>query len=51
MLVDQALNPTHLNWPEAAAAVKADRAEPELGSVLVALDVNMRRFVRIARVK
>jgi hypothetical protein len=50
-LLDQALNPTNLDRLEAAAALEADRAEPELGGVLAALDVNVRRFVRVTRVE
>jgi hypothetical protein len=48
VLFDQALNPTNLSRPEASAALKANGAELELGGVRIALDVNVRRFFRIA---
>jgi hypothetical protein len=48
VLLDEALNPANLRRPEAAAALETDGAEPELGGVLVALDVNVRWLVRIA---
>ena len=51
MLLDQALKPPNLNRPEAAAALESDRIEPELGGVLVTLDVNVRRLLRIAGVE
>jgi hypothetical protein len=51
VLLDQALNPTNLNRPEAAAALEANGAEPELGGILVALDVDVRRLLRVARVE
>jgi hypothetical protein len=50
-LLDQTLNPTNLNRPEAAAALEANAAEPKLGDVVIALDVNMRRFLGVARVE
>jgi hypothetical protein len=33
------------------APLKADRVEPELGFAIVTLDVDMRRFVPVARVE
>src|SRR5437867_9949160 len=51
VLLDQALSSTNLDRPEAAAAFEANRVEPELRGVLGALDVNVRRFICVARVE
>ncbi len=51
MLLDQSLNPPNLSGSEAAAALKAHGAQPELRRILVAFDVNMPRLIPIARVE
>jgi hypothetical protein len=50
-LLNQSLNPSNLNRLEAAAGLEANGAQPELRRVLISLDVNVRRLVRIARVE
>jgi hypothetical protein len=42
------LNPANLNRPEATAALEANGAQPELGAVVISLDVNMLRLLRVA---
>ena len=44
MLADERGDPVELRTPEASALVEADRIEPELGKVLVALHVDVRRL-------
>src|SRR5437762_13605760 len=44
VLLDQTLNPTNLSRREAAAALEANGTEPEFGGIVIALDVNVRRF-------
>ena len=44
MLADKRRDPVQLRAPEAAALVEADGVEPELGQVLVALHVDVRRL-------
>ena len=44
MLADEGGHPVELRTPEAAALVEADGVEPELGQVLVALHVDVRRL-------
>ncbi len=41
MLFNQALNLSNLNRLESAADLEANRAQPELRSVLISFDVNM----------
>jgi hypothetical protein len=48
---NQPLNPIKFNTSEASALLQSHRFEPELGFAPVALDVNMRRFVTVTRVK
>jgi len=48
VLLDQPLNPTNLNRLEATAALEANGAQPELGAVVISLDVNVRRLLRVA---
>jgi hypothetical protein len=42
------LNSTNFNRLEATAALEANRAQPELGAVLISLDVNVRGLLRVA---
>jgi hypothetical protein len=51
MLLNQSLNPSHLNRLEVTTALEANGAEPEFRCVLVSLDMNVRRLIRIARVE
>jgi hypothetical protein len=51
VLLDQTLNSTDLSRSEPATAPEPNRAEPELGGVLIALDVDMRRLDRVAGVE
>ena len=44
MIADEPGHPVELRTPEAAALVEADGIEPELGHVLVALHVDVRRL-------
>src|SRR5438093_493157 len=50
VLLNQPLNPTNLNRLETPAALEANGAQPELGAVVISLDVNVRRLFRVARV-
>ena len=51
MLLNQSLNSSDLNRLEAAAALEANGAKPELCRILILLDVNMRWLVRVGRVE
>lgn len=51
MLLDQALNPTNLSRDETTTALQAHGTKPKLRRVLVALNVNVGRFLRVARVE
>ena len=51
VLLNQPLNPANLNRLEAPAALEANGVQPELGGVVVSLDVNVGRLLRIARVE
>ena len=51
MLADEGGHPVELRTPEAAALVEADGVEPELGQVLVALHVDVRRLGPVAGVE
>src|SRR6266540_3423191 len=51
VLFNQSLNPSDLNRSKATAALEANRAQPELSAILISLDVNVRRLLRVARVK
>src|SRR5262245_4773354 len=51
MLADEGGHPVELRAPEAAALVKADGVEPELGQILVAPHADVRRFGPVTGVK
>ncbi len=44
-------NPAYFGRPESATHLKPYRFQPELGDPIISFDVNMRRFVTIARVE
>ena len=48
---NQFLYPVDVFAPNAVTALQSNRIEPELGLAVVALDVDVRRFVSITRVK
>jgi hypothetical protein len=48
IVLNQPLNPANLDRLEAAAVLEANGAEPELGTVVIALDVNVWRLLRVA---
>lgn len=48
MFLNETLNPANLDRLEAPAALEANGAQPKLGAVLISLDVNVRRLLRIA---
>jgi len=51
VVLDQALNPTDLSRLEPATVLEPNRVEPELGGVLIALDVDVRRLGCVAGVE
>jgi hypothetical protein len=51
MLFDKSLNPLDLGTLESTAALQADRIEPELGEVVVALHVDMRWLIPITSIE
>jgi hypothetical protein len=51
MLANEAGDPAKLCPIESSAASEPHGVEPELGNALVPLDVDMRRFVTIARIE
>lgn len=48
VLADEGCHPVEFRPPEAAALVEADGIKPELGQVLVALHVDLRRLGPVA---
>ena len=48
MVADERGHPVELRTPETAALVEADGFEPEIGQVLVALHVDVRRLRPVA---
>src|SRR5437870_4106372 len=48
VLLNQSLNPSNLSRLEATAALEANWVQPELGGVLISLDVDVRRLFRVA---
>ena len=51
IFLDQLADPVYLVSSEAMATLQANRIEPKLRLAIVPLNVNMRRFASIARVK
>jgi hypothetical protein len=51
MLLDQSLNPIDLDATEAAASLKPNRYQPELGREPLTLDVHMWRLGLVAGVE
>jgi hypothetical protein len=51
IVLDQLLYAVDFIPAEAAAVLKPDGFEPELGLVSITLDVDVRRFVRVASIK
>jgi hypothetical protein len=50
VILNHSLNPIQFNATESSAPLQPRGIEPELGAAPVALDVNMRRFVAVARI-
>jgi hypothetical protein len=50
-VLHQSLDPTDLGAPETATISQPNLIKPELRSVLVALDVNVRRFFAVASIE
>lgn len=51
MVHDDFVDSTELRSSKATASLQPDRIEPELRDLVLTLDVNMLRFVAIARVE
>ena len=51
MLFNKSLNPMDLDSLESTAALQADRIEPELGEVVVALHVDMRWLIPVTSIE
>jgi hypothetical protein len=51
ILFDDFLNRKEFVRPETSASIKHDRIDPELGRVLVSLDVDMWRFLTVVCVE
>ena len=51
MLFDKSLNPLDLDALESTAALQADRIEPELGEVVVALHVDVRWLIAVTSIE
>ena len=51
MPFDKSLNPLDLDALESTAAAQADRIEPELGEVVVALHVDMRWLIAVTSIE
>jgi hypothetical protein len=48
---DKPLYPTDFAPAETTAIVKSDRIQPEFSSILVAFNVDMRRFITVSRIE
>jgi hypothetical protein len=51
MIADDSLNSTHLRPIKSSALLQPDGIKPEFCHLILALDMNMRRFVSVTGVK
>jgi hypothetical protein len=51
MVAHKLLHPIDLSWGKSSASFQSDRIEPELRHFVISLNMYMRRFIPITRVK
>jgi len=51
VLLDKFVQPSDLGSAKPATGMKPDRIKPEFGNLIITFNMNVRRFISIARVE